>query len=280
MNNKKAVLFTVITFLLISSLVLFVFAFIKRSELRNEIVIDSFNSVKFKKIENIISKNFLEIMKLDNNLRINYNNQKANVLFNVNLSNKNKDYNILLDNYLQFINNDGNKITYGLLSNLELFINLEPKFIIKPYNTLIEINKTKINISLNNINKIIINTSLNMFENTTEIQNNNFNQGDILLKLNVFDLNNENIFNYDSSIDNNLNSFYYLESNNTSPNKIFNVTIKDGFLYINVDNNMNSNINFDIEYDFDGKIYITTGLNSLLKTEKIIKNSSLLLLSS
>lgn len=271
-KSKKGVLFTVITILLISTLILFILGFKNRVEFRNEMVLNLLEPTKIKNAQKFIANDFLQIMDLkDLNIKFNQTNQI--VKFNLNLTNEKLDYKNLLDNYSNFLNNQ-----FSQISNTNLSVNLNPSFLINPYNTTVSINKTKTKITINQINQINLNITLDTLNNHSTIKNFNLNPGENLLKLTILDKNKEIITKDEYFINFSKSNNFYFEFNNTLPNPKFNINFESSNLTINTTNNLNAKINQKLIYNLDRKIYITTNTDSLFRSEKIKKEGFILLL--
>jgi hypothetical protein len=271
---KKGVLFTVITFLLISSLLMFLFAFNKRIDLRNEIAIESYSPIKIKNIERIIARDYLKIMDF-NKITLNSNTEDTNITLNINLTENNKNYRNLLNEYILFMNN-----VYSQMSNTNLSINLDNSIKILPYNTIIKRDKTNLNISLDDNKMINIDVVLNIEPDEIYYNSNSFNNGDNNFQLRIYDNNKDIIFQRTEKINLSLLNYYYLETNTTIPFPSFNITINNKEIKINTLNDIKADIKITLNYELDRKIYITTYSNSTINTDIIKKNSPITLITN
>ncbi|MBI2135625.1 hypothetical protein HYU06_00980 [Candidatus Woesearchaeota archaeon] len=140
-NNRKGVLFTVVTILLLISLFLVTKAFLDRSIELDKTIVDYQNIEKLAYIEDdVVSNSYADLLKISLN-RIRRDTNFVNITFNsLGMINPNIGHIKLMQDYRDFIVNN-----YSAFSNVQIaFTDFSSNFSIFPYNATYRLNGSRL----------------------------------------------------------------------------------------------------------------------------------------
>ncbi|MBS3158573.1 hypothetical protein J4206_04765 [Candidatus Woesearchaeota archaeon] len=141
MNNRKGVLFTIVTILLLISLFLVTKAFLERSIELDKTIVDYQNIEKLAYIEDdIVSNSYADLLKISLS-RIRRDNSFVNITFNnLGVISPNISHVKIMQDYRDFIVNN-----YSAFSNVEIsFSDFTSNFTIFPYNASYRLNGSRL----------------------------------------------------------------------------------------------------------------------------------------
>ena len=279
--NKKGVLFTITTFLLLWSLFMLTQSYTDRNRGLQELTITSTSGDKIRFLEDDITNNIYYDLVDFSICSVSRDSENITIIFIGPVLSKNKDHFALMQEYETFIEG-----SYSDLNNINLELtNFTPSFTITPYSNNLLINKTELKVTTQQPSQtrsiqieIVLNTSIaNLTTNSTPTDS-----GEKMISVQILDKNKNHLLDdevayLDSTISN--QPFYVEFSDNSSLEvKYGNIFDMDGSLAITANNlianitnlKFTYNLTFELVRIKSGEIQIDIPNRNLSKQAQIM----------
>ncbi|MFW6013752.1 MAG: hypothetical protein ACOCQG_01125 [Candidatus Nanoarchaeia archaeon] len=261
---KKAMMYSIITVMLLLMVVLLSFAYVQRDALFSDLTGDSFISIKFSRIQSTIATDYLDIMGIEIE---SLSSEKMEMNHSFKLSEKDPLPSRLLTEYISYFEN-----YYAQGNNLYAELGLESFFYIHPFSySITRTNHTYLSGLGGQVEKIDVVAKIS--ENGTYFNDNetiiDYEKGSTGLNIRLYDNSSRELFKFYDEINLTGTNMFSFQFNPTEPEPGFLIEVEDEDLYIEAFNNLNASVSLFYKFNSSGsKIYLNTGVPTRLESKQ------------
>ena len=257
---KKAMMFSILTIMLIGLIIMLSMAFIQRGTFTSELHSDGFISSQFSRLHSTIAHDYIEISGVD---ILDISSENMNLKHSFEISENEHVMEPLLNEYINYFEN-----YFAPSQNIYSELNLEPYFFIQPFNYSFKRSNNYYDASLGKeLDSISLKANLSENEYYLNKTDFTYENGSTLLELVLYDNLSNKIFEFENHINISRDNSFNILFNSSEPKPNFHIDLNENNLNMVARNRLNASVNLIYEFTSDkSKIYLNTGTSTRLES--------------